>query len=754
MARVLADQAPDLAQFSYVHAIMDFARQGKVVDVRQVIDLDTLRSNFDQQWLDWATVMGPDGPIMGGVWYVYSVDSVVWYPKAAFDAAGYEAPTTWAEMIALSDQIVADGGVPWCIENGFWSGGSGYTAAHWLGDILRRTASPAEYEQWLRGELKFDSPQVRQAFELLADIWFTPGYAFGGRETFNDNSLWQAQSWMFAKSPKCWLLKEPSWVVTWDGSTPYTAFSFREYGKDYGFFMLPPFAEGTTAPLQLEGHLLTMFHDRPEVRALLQYVASGAAAEAWVKLGTHAELSAHKDANPTWSVQAREKAVAEAVQYAGDQIFLSPNAIFSTFQREPYVSISAYIDGSIDLDTALQQIDAVWPDMTLAPENAALPGSQHEMTGPVQAGTDPAASLDEATIIEVESMVKEMMAANEIPGYALGIVKDGQIVYTKGFGSERVGSDRPVTEHSVFGTGSVGKTATATAVMQLVVAGKIDLDAPVTDYLPYFELADERYKDITVRHLLAHRSGMPADPADWFPLPVEYDDGALERYVRGMDDVELLFSPGGEWSYSSLGMILLADIVAKVSGQTFEAYLQENVIDPLGMTDTMLIVTENDQPKVTGNHVRSDGGQVTVSDIFPYRRQFAPTGPLYSSIMDMTRYAAAHLNRGEFEGARILPAEAYAEMWAPISKMTWEVGPIFAPISRDFGMGWNLGDIDGHRIVSHGGFDEGYAAMVLLAPDDDVAVVMNSNYFDTVEFNMAPWETQIQILAKMLDEKE
>ncbi len=86
------------------------------------------------------------------------------------------------------------------------------------------------------------------------------------------------------------------------------------------------------------------------------------------------------------------------------------------------------------------------------------------------------------------------MTANEIPGYALGIVMDGQIVYTKGFGVEQVGTDRPVTPHTVFGTGSVGKTATATAIMQLVEQGKIDLDAPVTNYLPYFELADERFR--------------------------------------------------------------------------------------------------------------------------------------------------------------------------------------------------------------------------------------------------------------------
>ena len=97
-------------------------------------------------------------------------------------------------------------------------------------------------------------------------------------------------------------------------------------------------------------------------------------------------------------------------------------------------------------------------------------------------------------------------------------------------------------------------------------------------------------------------------------------------------------------------MVILGDIVQKVSGQTFEDYLQENIIDPLGMSDTMLIIPESEQAKVTGNHVRDEDGQVVVSDIFPYRRQFTPTGPLYPSITDMARLAATNLNRGRVRG--------------------------------------------------------------------------------------------------------
>jgi len=379
----------------------------------------------------------------------------------------------------------------------------------------------------------------------------------------------------------------------------------------------------------------------------------------------------------------------------------------------------------------------------LAPENVSFPGIEYQAEGYTPA---PAATLDEATIAKIEAMVEQMMADTGTPGYALGIVKDGQIVYTKGFGVERVGEDKPVTEHTVFGTGCVGKPAVATAIMQLVDAGKIDLDAPVTDYLPYFKLADERYKEITVRQLITNRSGLP-DVEDWFSPPVEYDDGVLERYVRSLDNIKLLFAPGQRWYYTGMGYIVLADVIQKVTGQTFEDYLQQHILDPLGMEDTLLIVGEADQAHVAGNHVHDNAGELVISDIFPYRRQFAAAAPLFSSIADLARYALAHLNRGELDGQHILPAADYDAMWEPISAMN---SPLFPALQAHYGMGWFVGTLDGHRAVGHFGADEGYAALMLLVPDDNTGLVLASNFFDWDEFNISGWETGIDIMKMLL----
>lgn len=378
-----------------------------------------------------------------------------------------------------------------------------------------------------------------------------------------------------------------------------------------------------------------------------------------------------------------------------------------------------------------------------------LPSACQPIVAPEPESAVTTAALDNATVARIETMVEEMMAVNEIPGYALGIVKDGQIVYTKGFGVERVGSDKQVTEHTVFGTGCVGKTIVGIALMQLVEAGKIDLDAPITQYLPYFKLADERYKDITARQLIMHRSGMPADPADWFPLPVEYGDEALERYVRSLDSVELLFAPGEQWSYSGVGYIVLADVMQKASDETFEDYLQQHILDPLGMEDTLLIVRAEDQPRIAGNHVRDEAGEVVVSDIFPYRRQYAATGPLYSSIADLTRYAAANLNRGELDGQRILLPSAYDAMWQPLSETDFG---LFPGLTAHYGLGWGVGELDGHREVDHFGADEGYVALMILAPDDSIGLVLASNLFDQEEFDPSAWATGIDIIKMLLAE--
>jgi CubicO group peptidase (beta-lactamase class C family) len=343
----------------------------------------------------------------------------------------------------------------------------------------------------------------------------------------------------------------------------------------------------------------------------------------------------------------------------------------------------------------------------------------------------PTSKLDDATAAKIETLVAEIMTNGQVPGAAVGIVKDGELVYAKGFGVTELGSDEPVTADTIFHMGSVAKTATAVAIMQLVEAGKIDLDAPVTEYLSDFTLADPDLGEVTIRRLLSHTAGIP-DPIDWL---AEYqdenlrsDDAALDDYVRSLGDQSMTYQPGEDWAYSNTGFDVLGDVVATVSGQSYEDYLQANVLTPLGMANSSYLLSDLDPAKLAAPHMYDEDGNAKTLDFYPYTRAHAPSGAFYSSIHDMARFAIANLNQGELDGTRVLPASAYEEMWAPQAASPW--AEMFGPQVASYGLGWWVGDFNDHRIIGNYGTEFGFQSHMALFPDDGMAVIALVNLFD------------------------
>ena len=243
----------------------------------------------------------------------------------------------------------------------------------------------------------------------------------------------------------------------------------------------------------------------------------------------------------------------------------------------------------------------------------------------------------------LEPLIEKTMSENHIPGFAICIVENGKVIYAKGFGIAKLGDDKPITSKSLFHMASVTKPFVATAIMQLVERGKVNLDAHVTEYLPYFRMKDERFATITLRQMLAHISGMP-DVEDYKWDKPEYDDRALERYVGSLSDLSLIATPGEKFQYSNMAFEILGDVIAKVSGGSFESYIQRNILTPLGMKHSTLLISEANQKLLTSPHVPGESG-VIVSKVFPYNRAHAPSSTLYSNIDDMNRWAIANLNQ-------------------------------------------------------------------------------------------------------------
>ena len=343
----------------------------------------------------------------------------------------------------------------------------------------------------------------------------------------------------------------------------------------------------------------------------------------------------------------------------------------------------------------------------------------------------PMLALDVATVAKIETLVKEIMTNGQVPGAAVGVVKDGELVYAKGFGVTELGSDDPVTPDSVFHMGSVAKTPTAVAIMQLVAEGKIDLDAPLTEYLPYFTLADPDLSEVTIRRLLSHTAGMP-DPIDWL---AEYqdenlpnDEAALDNYVRSLGDQSLTYQPGEDWSYSNTGFDTLGDVVAQVSGQTFEDYLQANVLTPLGMENSSYLLSDLDPAQLAMPHLTDENGNAKTIDFYPYTRAHAPSGAFYSSVNDMARFAIANMNQGELDGVRVLPASAYEEMWTPQAASPW--AEMFGPQVTSYGLGWWVGEFQGHPLIGNYGTEYGFQSHLGIFPNEGIAVIALVNLFD------------------------
>lgn len=318
----------------------------------------------------------------------------------------------------------------------------------------------------------------------------------------------------------------------------------------------------------------------------------------------------------------------------------------------------------------------------------------------------------------IEPLVEKTMLEKHIPGLAIGIVEDGRVIYAKGFGVMKSGDKKPVTPKSLFHMASVTKPFVATAIMQLVEQDKINLDAHVTEYLPYFRMKDERFKNITVRQLLGHISGMP-DVEDYHWDKPEFDDGALERYVRSLSDLSLVSAPGEKYQYSNMAFDILGDVIAKVSGESFESYVGEHILKPLKMKNSTFLIRRAKSKLITAPHIPGSSGDAVVSPVFPYNRVHAPSSTLYSNIKDMTRWAMANLNRGELNGRRILKAESYDLLLKP---------QIDATGDTKVGLSWFITTRSRHRLIVQGGSDAGFISFIALAPEDSLSVIVMSNF--------------------------
>ncbi|OHB66027.1 MAG: ABC transporter substrate-binding protein [Planctomycetes bacterium RBG_13_60_9] len=346
--RVDAGDAPDIADFPQPGKAAQFVEAGKVVDVTTFIPEDWLAQQYNQSWRDMATLDG----VEAGIFHRFNGKSLIWYPKQAWEAAGYQIPETWDELMALNQQIADDGDTAWCI--GIESGAAtGWTATDWTEEMMLRTTSLENYDAWVAGTLPFDSPEVKKAIETWSELWFNDAYVNGGRSSIVSTFFGDAPGPMFDDPPKCWMHKQGNFIT-----------GFFPEGKvadvDYGFFYFPPVDPAYGKPFLVAGDVMVMFNDRPEVRALMEYFTVPESALGWLEGG--GALAAHQTATPEMYGVDLERGIAElvldATSFRFDGSDLMPGEVGAGSFWE---HITSYVAGSEDLDTAMKAIDATWP---------------------------------------------------------------------------------------------------------------------------------------------------------------------------------------------------------------------------------------------------------------------------------------------------------------------------------------------------------------------------------------------------------
>jgi len=342
VTRFQAGNPPDMAAMPNPGQMREFvAGHGLVAWDKSIV------ADHPQAFVDLGSVGGK----LYGIFIAADLKSLVWYRPKSFRAKGYRVPTTWAELIALSDRIVADGGKPWCI--GLESGAaSGWPGTDWIEDIFLRTAGPEAYDKWVNHEIEWTDPVVRRVWEHFGKIARNEDYVFGGTTGALTINFGDSPAAMFTDPPGGYLHRQATFIQSFikkanPGLVPV---------KDYDIFVFPPIDPKQGNPLLGAGDLISAFKDTPETRQFMEYLASAEAQEIWVgklgKLGVNTEVDPAVYPDPITAKGAKILGEAKAFRFDGSD--LMPAAIGSgTFWK----GVLDYVSGK-DLGAVLQEIEA------------------------------------------------------------------------------------------------------------------------------------------------------------------------------------------------------------------------------------------------------------------------------------------------------------------------------------------------------------------------------------------------------------
>ena len=344
--QIAGGNPPDIAGLPGPGPMAQYARDGDLVPLDDVIDMDTYAAQYDAGWINAGTV---DDQLVG-VFTKVSVKGLIFYNPAAFEAAGYEVPEDFDGVNALVDQIAADGTPPWGI--GLESGAaSGWPGTDWIEDFVVRQSGPDVYDQWVAGELPWTSPEITSAFEAFGAWASDPEFVAGGPQQVINTAFGNGGDCLFSDPAECYLHHQASFITGFfEDNFPDVAVA----GETYDFFPMPGIEfEGVTTG----GDLFGMFNDTPQARSLIQYLTTPEAQQIWVERG--GAISPSKEVPVSAYPDETSQRFAEILQNAETTRFDASDLMPAAMNEAFFGAVLDYVQNPENLDSILADLDTV-----------------------------------------------------------------------------------------------------------------------------------------------------------------------------------------------------------------------------------------------------------------------------------------------------------------------------------------------------------------------------------------------------------
>jgi alpha-glucoside transport system substrate-binding protein len=345
--RVEAGDPPDIAAFPQPGAVAKLAQEGELVPLWDEA-LAVYDQEFQPAWKDLSSVDGTPY----GMFHRVNAKGWFWYNKPDWQAAGWETPETWDELMLLADEMVADGDrFPFC--DGIESGAAtGWKGTDWIENIMLRTQPVSVYDDWVAGDLPFSSDEVKNAWNWLGSVWFNEDYMYGGTDYIATANFQDPAPLLFGDDPQCWLHMQGSFVTNFFPDDVQA-----DLDNQVGVFAMPPIDTSLSPALEVGGDQFVVFkgHDRPEVKKFIEFLGTPASVTPWASIG--GSLFPHVNQDLSVYPTELERTMAEAITQAEAARFDGSDNMASETNLAFWEGITNWVTGT-DLDTVLAAIDA------------------------------------------------------------------------------------------------------------------------------------------------------------------------------------------------------------------------------------------------------------------------------------------------------------------------------------------------------------------------------------------------------------